>query len=368
MLISVDATGAAQNGAGIVTYVIGLARGWKEAGFDDNWILEGTANLSEGIASELHGLGTVHLSGRSSPLGRFAVQQTAIPMRIRKMRPEVLLCTTPVVPVVTFNLPTVAVVHDLRHLTHPDHFTFSQNLFRRRIWPSGIRRATRLIADSDRTRRDLEEEFPEAASRVEVVHLGSDHVDRVSRGERGGHGIAFARWANKRPDFAIRSWSALKELQPSLDRALHVVGAPAEEHPGLNDLARQLGVGDLVIVHPFLNEEEFWTLFSSAAVVLFPSTFEGFGLPVLEAMRLKIPVVTWRDPAIVEVAGNLASYAAPTPEDFAAQTDRILRPGGALGGLVEAAYERSLEWTWKATAEKTRAVLEKAIDQVQRTG
>lgn len=365
MLISVDATGIAQNGAGVVTYLLGLIRGWKDAGFDDEWVLQGTRKLPEDSADEVAPIGTAYRSGTYSPWSRVVVQQAVLPMRHRRTRPDVLLCTTPVVPVLTLGLPVVAVVHDLRHLARPDEFSTLMKLYRGRAWGSGIARATRLIADSDRTLADLERTYPKAAGKADVVHLGSDHVDRVKRAEPAGHGIAFARWANKRPGFAIQAWGALKERQPDLDRQLHVVGAPAVQHAELEALARQLGVGDLVAVHPFLEEDPFWELFSSAGVVLFPSTFEGFGLPVLEAMRLGVPVVTWRDPAVAEVAGECVAYADPSPGAFAAAVERLFAPNGDAGRLVEAARDRAASWTWRATAEKTRAVLQRAVDQTR---
>ncbi len=360
MHISIDATGVSENGAGIVTYLLGLIRGWKDAGFDDTWTVQSTHDLARGVAEEMDGLGTVHQAGSFAFWSRIGVQQTVLPLRLMRTRPDVLLCTTPVVPALTGGVPVVAVVHDLRHLSHPQDFGRFMYWYRRRAWGSGISRATRLIADSERTLGDLQREYPADASKAHVVHLGSDHVDRVDRGELGRHGIAFARWANKRPDFAIRSWSALKDLDPELNRTLHVVGAAAEEHSGLKALARELGIQDLVVVHPFLPEEEFWRLFASAAVVLFASSFEGFGLPVLEAMRLRVPVVTWRDPAIVEVAGECVAYAEPTPEDFAVQAQKVFMRSESSS--VDSAFERTGAWTWRATAEKTRAVLQEAVD------
>jgi glycosyltransferase involved in cell wall biosynthesis len=353
----------AQNGAGVVTYLLGLIRGWKDAGFDDEWVLQGTRKLPEEAAAGVAAIGTAHRSGTYSPWSRVAVQQAVLPLRNLRARPDVLLCTSPVVPVLTIGLPVVAVVHDLRHLSRPGEFGTLMKLYRGRAWGSGIARATRLIADSERTLQDLKRAYPAAAGRAEVVHLGSDHVDRKKCAEPAGHGIAFARWANKRPDFAIQTWGALKRRRPDLDRRLHVIGAPAAEHPGLETLARDLGVGGLVEVHPFLEEDRFWELFASAGVVLFPSTFEGFGLPVLEAMRLGVPVVTWRDPAVTEVAGDCAAYAEPTPEAFAAEVERLWAPGGHAQRLVQAAGQRAASWTWRATAEKTRAVLQRAVEE-----
>lgn len=366
MLISVDATGIAQNGAGVVTYLLGLIRGWKDAGFDDRWILQGTRKLPDEVADELAPIGTTYRSGSYAPWSRVAVQQAVLPLRNRRAHPDVLLCTTPVVPALTLGLPVVAVIHDLRHLGQPAEFSTLMKLYRGRTWGSGINRADRLITVSQRTLSDLERAYPSAGARAEVIHSGGDHVDRVSRSKNAGHGIAFARWANKRPAFAIQTWGELKQRRPDLDRPLHVVGAPEPEHAALNELARSLGIGDLVVVHPFLDDGRFWELFTGAGVVLFPSTFEGFGLPVLEAMRLGVPVVTWADPAIVEVGGDCVVYAEPTPQAFAAEVDLMFSPEGQERSLVEAALKRSESWTWRETAEKTRAVLQRAVDERNR--
>ncbi len=360
MLLHVDATGAVQGGAGIVTYVLGLVKGWRDAGFDDEWILEGTSDLSEGIADRLGDMGTVHLTGSSGPLARIAVQQTVLPLRMLRCRPDVLLCTTPVVPRVTLGIPVVAVVHDLRHIFRPEDFSSSQNWYRRQSWESGLRRSARLIADSDRTRDDLRSHYPFTSPKTRTIYLGSDHVPETKPGTENGHGIAFARWANKRPDFAIRSWAALKNLQPGLNRRLHVVGVGAGDEPRITSLARELGIADLVVVQPFLAEADYWQLFASAGVVLFPSSFEGFGLPVLEAMRLRVPVVTWRDPAVVEVAGDCAWYSNLTPEEFGNQVAAAFDDSPGTRLRVERAFDRATLWTWRKTAENTREVLVEA--------
>jgi len=345
-----------------VTYVAGLVRGWRDAGFDDQWILEGTHGLAAEIRDSLGDLGEVHLTGPSSTWAKIAVQQTTIPMRMLMRKPDVLLCTTPVVPMLTLSTPVVAVVHDLRHLARPQDFGGFQNWYREKSWAAGLRRADRLIADSERTRRDLQEHYPFTQRKVQTVYLGSDHVPALRPGEETGHGIAFARWANKRPDFAIQTWAALKGLRSDLNRRLHLVGVDDDEKLILEAMAHDLGIAEFIVIHSFLPEDQFWELFGSAGVVLFPSFFEGFGLPVLEAMRLGVPVVTWRDPAIVEVAGDCVAYADPSPDGFARLAERLLWTDELRNAQVARAYKRAVGWTWRLTAFQTRSVLVKAAE------
>lgn len=360
MLILTDATAASEGSAGIVTYVAGLLRGWRDAGFDDRWVLQGPAGLAGVVTEQVEGQGEVVRSRSDGTLARIAVREIALPRLTRRHRPDVVLCTTPVVPR-RLPVPAVAVVHDLRHLTRPQDFGRFQNRYRRRAWPAGMQRAARLIADSERTRQDLVGNYPFTEPKIRTVLLGSDHVPAGGPPGQGGHGIAFARWANKRPDFAVETWARLKEMEPGLDRRLHVVGAGSDAAAGLRSLAAARGIAGLVVIEPFLPEDRYWELFRSAGVVLFPSHFEGFGLPVLEAMRLGVPVVTWRDPAVAEVAGDCVAYAEPAPEDFARHAQAALARDAATGYLLKRAAARAATLTWRRTAEQTRSVLVEAL-------
>lgn len=357
MLIHLDATPAAEGGAGMVTYLLGLIRGWKAAGFDDRWVVDGSQSLALSAGRAWMDVGTVRRSGPGGPLGKFLVQQARIPYAIRARRPDVLLSISPVVPLARLHVPIVVVVADVRHLVMPDEFSRWQRLYRQFMWPAGLKRATRLIAISNRTRDDVVARYPFTADKIETVYLGSDHVAEVPRRESQGHGLAFARWSNKRPDFVVRVWAELNRRRSDFNVPLHIVGASARTQTVLRDLSGHLGVGPLVRVHQFLPEDEYWDLFAAAGLVLFPSTFEGFGLPVLEAMRLRVPVVTWRDPAINEIAGDFVTYADPHPGAFADECNALLSSGARRLELVERAYLHACSFNWQETAERTRAEL-----------
>ena len=89
-----------------------------------------------------------------------------------------------------------------------------------------------------------------------------------------------------------------------------LVGVPAHEREAVGARVAALGLSDLVTVRPWLNRAEFQRCFTSAALVVFPSDHEGFGLPAVEAMRLGIPLVITPDKALLETTGGLATVAA----------------------------------------------------------
>src|SRR5262249_5263938 len=97
--------------------------------------------------------------------------------------------------------------------------------------------------------------------------------------------------------------------------------------------------------------------YNRAAVFAYPSLYEGFGLPILEAMACGAPVVSATGSSLPEVAGEAALFADPRdPEEFTAQVARVLREPGLRAQLVEAGLRRAREFSWRRTAEQTLAV------------
>ena len=129
----------------------------------------------------------------------------------------------------------------------------------------------------------------------------------------------------------------------------------------MRTLVGTFDLGDLVVVHPFLPHEEFQRLFSSASLMLFPSTAEGFGLPLVEAMRLGVPIVTSDIPPSREIAADVALFATSgSVENFTDQCRRIVEDAALRSTLARRGVERSADFTWQRCAMQTREVLSRA--------
>lgn len=366
MRILVDATPVVKAGGGICTYFLGLLRGWNAAGFSDEWRIVGSSALPGEVDEIIGNRGTVERRGDGSALQRVFAQQMLLPARSRRAgswKPDVVLATTPVIPWVPVGAPVVAMVHDLRFLRHPREFRLLTRHYRRVVYRHGVRCADGLLTNSDFTRREVLEEVEDRRSDPQVAHLGADHVDRWSHlASASGHGITFAHWSNKRPDVAVRAWSLLADRCSGLSSTLHVVGCRGTTADGVEALARELGVSHLVHVHEFLEEHDYWTLFATASVVLMPSTTEGFGLPVLEAQRLGIPVVVSAVGGIGEIGGDAPLYVRePRAEGFADLCHQALFHPERRAAAIEAGRSHAARFTWRDTAETTRRELERAV-------
>jgi glycosyltransferase involved in cell wall biosynthesis len=181
----------------------------------------------------------------------------------------------------------------------------------------------------------------------------------LSFSTRDGDAIAFGHHAVKDPALLLEVWQLLlRRSTRSLPR-LHIVGLDAHQRDILTRRAASLGILTDVVLDPYLDSKRLDGLMRAARAMVLPSRYEGFGLPVLEAMRQGIPAAISPDPALREVAGGHAACAASwAPEDLAAAVVTALN---MTSEAVAAARQHSERFTWRRTAELTRECVEWAI-------
>ncbi|MGH2530814.1 MAG: glycosyltransferase family 4 protein [Thermomicrobiales bacterium] len=357
MRILIDAMAVGEGRGGIVTYLRGLLRGWHEAGFDDELAVVGTAKLPPEIDEALGALGTTFRLGGAYPGSRFVAQHVGIPALARRWQPDAILATTPVVPLLIWRRPVVAMVHDLRYRHRPAEFRRVQRWYRTVTYWWGIRRAQRLVTNSLMTQQDIVAAYPDVAAKIETIYLGCD-LFACDAAATGSHALAFAHWTNKQPDVSIRAWALLNSTIDGFSNILHIVGVSPHDRPRLDGVIDQCGVRHLVQLHDFLDDATYQRLLSSARLLLMPSTFEGFGLPIVEAMRLGVAVVASDNAGMQEAGGAFALYApADSPEAFAKQCARLLRDDALRQSLVAGGRRHAEQFTWRRTAEQTRETL-----------
>ncbi len=192
----------------------------------------------------------------------------------------------------------VLTVHDLLHLAHPEVLSSFDRVFRAAIYGRSLRRAERIIAISDFTRRELVERCGVAPERIAVVRQGVRPPPAVQPSPWSGAAGPYlyypaASWPHKAHATLFRSYAALRRAG-RLDARLVLTGQRTSHWPALARLARDLGVCDDVLHLGFLPAREVESVYAGARALVFPSMHEGFGMPVLEAVRLGVPVITSR--------------------------------------------------------------------------
>lgn len=296
------------------------------------------------------GVEPISLPARSQP-ARMAL---SLPRLAARTAP--VLHTQYVVPP-GFRGATVVTVHDLSFEHHPEWMARRDRLLFRTLVPRAVRRAAKVLTVSETTRADLVERYAVPAERVVVTHNGVDprfrpDGPRVSREPF----LLFVGALHPRKGLltALEAMARLPDAPP-----LVVVGPPKHGAPAVEAAVARLGLEGRVELTGHVDHAELAALYRSAAAFVFPSLFEGFGLPVVEAMASGTPVVTTTAGSLPEVAGDAAVLVPPgDPEALAAGIREALRDGPALAaaGVANAARFR-----WADLAARTADVYREVL-------
>lgn len=286
------------------------------------------------------GVEPLHLSARTQE-GRMA---WGMPRLLRRVRPALahFVHSLPL----TCPCPAVLTVQDLSFEREPGLMPRWDRLVFRAVVRPSARRATRVIAISERTRRDLVELYRIVPEKIVVTPLAADPAFSPG-GEADGYVLFVGSIeARKDPLAAVR---AAEEVGRRL-----VVAGPEKDRRLARELVRR-GAD----VRGYVARAELAELYRRAACVVLPTRYEGFGLPALEAMASGTPVVVTSDPAVREAAGDAAVYA--DREDFA---NGIRRALADRERLAAAGLERARAFSWVETARRT---LDVYLDVLERS-
>jgi len=264
----------------------------------------------------------------------------------------------------------VLTVHDLIHRVHPEaHFGHAAVAMRWLVLLA-IRRSDRVIVPSEATRADLER-FVKAAGPIDVIPQGVAPPPPVSPGavaecgrrlDLGDRPLALAASAQRPHKNLPRLLEAMATIPAERRPVLVIPGYPTPHGAELRRQAEALGLAADVRFPGWVPDEELEALFAIASVFVFPSLYEGFGLPVLEAMVRGVPVACSDRASLPEVAGPAARFFDPErPEEIAAAIEALLGDRDEADRLRAAGYEQAARFTSSARAKATIASYERAV-------
>jgi glycosyltransferase involved in cell wall biosynthesis len=241
-------------------------------------------------------------------------------------------------------VPVVITVHDLSPLLMPDVHPWKRIAFFRHALPWMLRGADRIVASSASTKADLIGLMRLPEEKIDVVPLCVDLPPGEPAGERADT-ILYVGTVEPRKNLPglLRAFARVKAA--GAPHAMVIAGGRGYGAPDLAALAAELGIADRVVLKGYVSDAERERLYREAALVVYPSLHEGFGLPVLEAMAHGTPVVASNTSAIPEVAGDAALLADPRDDAaLAAAILEALRPERARE-LGRKGRERAAEFS-----------------------
>jgi glycosyltransferase involved in cell wall biosynthesis len=289
---------------------------------------------------------------------------------LRRPRPDVLFVPAHVLPLV-HPLPSVVTLHDLGYRHFPEAHPPGQRRYLDWSTRFSARGASLVVADSQATRRDLARFYSIHEDKIRVVYPGRDESLRPSdpRPVRARYGLP--------EDYILH----VGTLQPrkNLLRLIEAAERLAREHPGLQlvlagrpgwlsgpILERARASPSVVRLLDYVPDGDLAGLYSGARVFAFPSLYEGFGFPVLEAMACGTPVVCAGTSSLPELAGEAALLVDPADtDDLAHALGRALRDDSLRATLIALGRAQAQRFSWGQAAAGVMAVLEEAAQRGQ---
>jgi glycosyltransferase involved in cell wall biosynthesis len=272
---------------------------------------------------------------------------------------------------------SVFTLHDVAYLHYPQYHLPRNRLFLRLMMPRFLARADAVIAVSAFTRRDAETVYGVPAARLHVIPEGVEAQFRPmpeaelstvrERYRLPKRFILFVGTIEPRKNLLtlIEAYAALRERARPNDGdvpGLVIAGGKGWLYTEFFDRLRSLGLQQEVTLTGFVPEDDLPRLINCAAVLAFPSVFEGFGLPVLEAMACGVPVVSSNAASLPEVVGEAGLLLPPlSVAGWVEALERVLSDPHLAAPLRALGLARAASFTWEATARQTLAVYESVL-------
>jgi len=271
-------------------------------------------------------------------------------------------------------LPSVLTFHDMQHEFYPEYFPPYEMKIRKEFYRPSPGLATRVIAISRHAKRCLVDRYGVPAEKIDVIYNGFNPSYRILDNPGGLEKIRLkydldrpfmfypaATWPHKNHKKLFEALWILRDRY-KFDGQLVLTGVAMHAHGEMVAEIGRLGLQEEVKVLGFLPYEDLPWIFNLARLMVFPSFFEGFGIPLVEAMACGCPVACSNVTSIPEVVGEAAVLFDPqSAEDIAAKTWRLWTDDALRREMVQAGLERAKMFSWRETARKTIEVYRKAI-------
>jgi glycosyltransferase involved in cell wall biosynthesis len=336
-------------------------------------VLSAYADLVRGPVS-LHPVSEYRPGHRPAARAAAMLAAHALPRRLARSVPSDLdLVHFPVtVPIPATALPRVVTLHDIQHHDLPQFFSAAERSLRRLTYDRAARQATLVVTPSEYSAGRIADVLGITRERVEVVRSGIDHerfrpvpvADEQDQRDRLGLSRPFVLypanvWPHKNHARLIEAFAQVRN--PDLELVL--IGRTYGRLERLMEIARRVGAGDRVRHLGYVAHETVPVVYRAARALVFPSLYEGFGGPPLEAMACGCPVASSTRASLAEVADGASVELDPeSTESIAAAIERVVDDEPLGQELVATGLERAKQYSWPEAARRHATVYRRALE------
>jgi glycosyltransferase involved in cell wall biosynthesis len=269
----------------------------------------------------------------------------------------------------------VATIHDMTFYAYPETMAFRTKMMFKLHIKDTCRRADRIITDSYFSKREIMKYLNVEDNKISVIHLGVD-LEKFHPLDNGAVIDSVRRKYNLPAEYflymgtleprknitrLIYAYSLLRKKNTNTPK-LVLAGGKGWLHNAIFEIVNKENLKDDVVFIGYVSDGDIVPLLNGAALFLFPSLYEGFGLPPLEAMACGVPVVTSQAASLPEVVGDAALIADPfSIEDIAEKIDAVYSSAEVKNRLIQKGLERAKLFTWEKAADKLMKVYEEVV-------
>jgi glycosyltransferase involved in cell wall biosynthesis len=301
---------------------------------------------------------------------------------------NVLFCPFAAPTYSEIGIPTVSVIADLQHLYYPFFFSKKELKNRNHFYERLRNKADYVIAISDYTRKTIIEKLNFSPAKVYTIPISIQSrlqvpppastqtvLEKYALYNKKYCIYPANLWPHKNHKMLITAFAMLLKKYPAYDLHLVLTGAPIGNDEILNDSIKQMGIDNRVHFTGFLPGEELAVIWSQAYFLIYPSLFEGFGIPLVEAMRYKKPILASNVASIPEVVGEAAIYFNPKkPDDIVDSIHKLMKDRSLYDLIVKKGQEQLKKYNIDEMVYKYSEVLYNAsnnrrlVNQVECSG
>lgn len=299
---------------------------------------------------------------------RIAWEQVAFPRLIQRYRLDVVHSPHYTMPVLA-SCARVVTFHDMTFMLHPEAHLLYKLLFFRTMIPISARSADALIAISQNTQKDILNLFPARSNRLFTIPYGivpifqpmprSAQINALRKYDLPEPFVLYVGNLEPRKNLPslLRAFATL--VKRGLPHSLVLVGSRGWMDDDIFSTLRDLNVGHRVFMPGYVPQEELPALYSAASLFVYASRYEGFGLPILEAMACGVPVITSNVASMPEIAGDAGMLIDPNNEtELSEAMARILNDSELRAKMSRDGIERARQFSWERAARETLRVYE----------
>ena len=276
---------------------------------------------------------------------------------------EILFCPANIAPIFVPNSKKLVVtIHDISFNIYPKSFSNFFRLYYKIIVPINIKRADKIITISNHSQKEIEKYYPNSKGKIEVIYLGFNNIFKQFNVKKKKE-ILYVGSINERKNF-VNLLKAFNKL--SIDNyKLIVVGNYSSNFIidiDSKEVLNNSKNNKEIIFKENIDNKELVELYNSSSLFVFPSFYEGFGLPILEAMACGTPVISSNSSSMPEVGGDAVIYCNPNSiDDIRDKIEMVLGDKALQEKLISKGLERVKKFSWEKSANEHIRVFESLI-------